>query len=393
MKAWGHLDNPRWRRVCNAVAVAAFALVASAIGQVDEIGAQDPSPGICAVTPPEAESSRTWLPDNPVFTRVAEYGKSSEQWIGSYGGLAVHDDEVFVFDHGKPEMLVLSASALHVVRRFGREGEGPGEFKASTRPWGIGRHFTFGFLAVAGVGLAVYDGRGVELFDLSGRHTGSARGLPTFPLFGVRYLGAVGPEDTFLYAADRLRRGPPRRRSFQTWTLEDGPGRQLWEVPLVFPPTHDSGISVPATQANPLWTIWGNCVLMADGATDQILRLDLATGVTDSVALPSWPLPSAGSDADRRIPGLPGSGARPTARMRWEDMNVDPQGFIWVQLWSDDPDKPARVAVVNPNDGSFRDVTAPLFPRAFGPSDSFFAVERGPAHEAYIVKYVVTNED
>lgn len=386
------MDKLRRRRVCSATGVATVALVALAIGQVGEIGAQDPSSGICGVTAPEGGSPRTWLPDNPVFTRAAEYGKSSEQWIGSYGGLALHDDEVFVFDHGKPEMLVLSTSALQVVRRFGREGEGPGEFKTSIRPWGIGRHFHFGFLAVGRGGLAVYDGRGVELFDLSGRHTGSVRGLPANPLFGVRYLGAVRPEGTFLYAVDRLRRGPPQRRSFQTWSLEDGPGRQLSEVPLVFPPTHDSGISVPATQATPLWTIWGNCVLMADGASDHILRLDLATGVTDSVALPSWQIPTGRSDADRRIPGLPGSGAAPTARMRWEDMNVDPHGFIWVQLWSDDPDQPARVAVVNPYDGSFRDVTAPVFPRAFGPSDSFFAVERGAAHEAYIVKYVVTNE-
>lgn len=166
------------------------ALVALAIGQVGEIGAQDPSSGICGVTTAEAGGPQTWLPDNPTFRRVAEYGKSSEQWIGSYGGLALHDDELFVFDHGRPEILVLSAGALLVVRRFGREGEGPG-----------------------------------------------------------------------------------------------------------------------------------------------------------------------------------------------------------VQLWSDDGSKPARVAVINPNDGSFRDVTAPLFPRAFGPSNSFFAVERGSAHEAYIVKYVVTNED
>lgn len=392
--AFRHLGKPLGRWVWSAAGVPVVALLAVAIGLVDEIGgATDPSSRICGVTAREGGGLQAWLPDSPAFTRVAEYGRSLDQWLGSFGGLAVNDGEVFVFDHGKPEVVVLSATALDIVRRFGREGEGPGEFKASVKPWGIGRYFNFGFLAVAGAGLAVYDGRGIELFDLSGRHTGRIRGLPSNPLFGVRYLGAMRPEGTLLWAVDRVLRGPPRRRSLQTWSMEDGRNRQLWDVPLVFPPTHDSGIAVPSNQAQPLWTIWGTCVLMADGASDHILRLDLATGVADSVALPNWHVPSGGSAADRRRPGLPGSGAEPTARIRWEDLIVDPQGFIWMQLWSDDPSQPASVAVVSPKDGAYREVTVPVFPRAFGPSESFFAVERGSAHEAYVVKYVVTNDD
>ncbi|MYB05138.1 MAG: hypothetical protein F4Y24_02175 [Gemmatimonadetes bacterium] len=366
--------------------------VASAVvlGRVYEVRGADLTPQVCGVAEREPGSLLGGLSDGLSVSRVAEYGTASDHWIDSFGGLAYHDGELFLFDHGRPEVIVLSGGSLEVVRRFGREGEGPGEFRASVRPWGIGRYFNFGFLTVSSAGVAVYDGRRVELFDLSGRHTGSVRGLPTDRIFGVRYLGSLHPEGTLVYAIDRVRRGPSPQRAFETWTMEQGRTRNLWDVSLALPPTHESGFMVPSNQAHPLWTVWGTCALTTDGASDRILRMDLATGAVDSLALPQW---QVHAPDDQPIRGLPGSGAEPTARIRWEDMVVDPRGFAWVQLWSPAPTDAARVAIVNVVDGEVREVTVPVFPRAFDESGSFFAVERGSSNEAYVVKYAITKDD
>lgn len=84
-----------------------------------------------------------------------------------------------------------------------------------------------------------------------------------------------------------------------------------------------------------------------------------------------------------------GSGAGPTARIRWEDLVVDPSGAAWVRQWSSDATAPARVAIVDLRDGGIRDVTVPAFPRAFGDSGTYFAVEQATLTESYIVSYTV----
>ncbi len=317
--------------------------------------------------------------------------------------MAYQDGAVYLFDQLKSEVVVLSQDSLLPIHRFGRRGDGPGEFRGAARPYPMGRYADYGYLAVGPSGVAVYDGTGIELFDLAGVFKRRyLQGVPASLVFGFRYVGSSEPDGRILFAVDAVDRaaaGTDPARHLQTWSFDlvddatppaSNPPRNLWELPLTPPPATQHGFVVPRLQARPLWTVWGRCVIASDGATDNLWVFNLDTGAADSYELPGWPLPPLGeNDSGRRFRGLPGSGAAPTARIRWEDLIVDPSGAAWVRQWTSESSDPARVAVVDLRDGGVREIQVPAFPRAFGPPGTYFAVEQRSLGNSIIVGYSV----
>ncbi len=379
--------------------VAFMVLLAGAVGASPrEVGSRPSARDMACHSSPSDTMRDQWLPRDPAPVRQAVYGATDDQAIGSFGGLGYWDGAVYLFDQVGPEVVVLSPDSLIPVHRFGRLGEGPGEFWGIARPLPLGRYVDFRFLSAGSSGVAVYDGTGIELFDLAGLFERRyLEGVPASRVFGFRYVGLSEPDGRILFAVDTPGDGGAPERHLQTWAFDTGNEptaashpRRLWELPLIHPPTTQYGFVVPRLQARPLWTVWGRCVVASDGAGDDLWVFNIDSGVVESHRLPDWPLPPAGeNDSGGRIPALPGSGAGPTARIRWEDLVVDPSGAAWVRQWSSDPAAPARVAIVDLRDGGIRDVTVPAFPRAFGDSGTYFAVEQATLTESYIVSYTV----
>ncbi len=298
-----------------------------------------------------------WLPDDYALTRIARYGTTDEQAIGSFGGLGHRDGVLYLFDQSVPEVVALSADSLLPMRRFGRRGDGPGEFRGAARPFPLGRYVDFGFLAAGPRSVAVYDGSGIELFDLGGVFMRRyLEGVPASRVFGFRYVGLSDPDGRILFAVDRPGTGSDPGRRLQTLVFDSGDRsnppplgvapRILWQLPLTDPPTTGRGPVVPSLQARPLWTVWGHCVFASDGASDDLWVFNIDTGVAKRHELPNWPLTPTSESTGARFRGLPGSGATPTARIRWEDLVVDPSGAAWVRQWSSQAEDEARVAVV-----------------------------------------------
>lgn len=379
--------------------VAFLALLAGALGASSrEVGSRPWARDTACHPLPLETMEDQWLPRNPAPVRQAVYGATDNQVIGSFGGLGYRDGAVYLFDQSKPEVVVLSPDSLLPVHRFGRRGEGPGEFWGIARPFPLGRYVDFRFLSAGSSGVAVYDGTGIELFDLAGVFERRyLEGVPSSRVFGFRYVGLSEPDGRVLFAVDKPGDGGAPERHLETWAFDIGNEptatsrpRRLWELPLTHPPTTQRGVVVPRLQARPLWAVWGRCVVATDGAGDDLRVFNIDTGVVVSHRLPDWPLPEAGeNDSGGRFQALPGSGAAPTARIRWEDLVVDP-GAAWVRQWSSDADGPARVAIVDLRDGGVRDVKVPAFPRTFGDAGVYFAVEQGTLTESYIVRYSVS---
>ncbi len=382
-------------------ALPAVAFLGTVLGaSFPEVGGRQATLGDAGCHPsPPGELGKLWLPNSTALVRQAEYGATDDQAIRSFGGLAYQDGAVYLFDQLKSEVVVLSQDSLLPIHRFGRRGDGPGEFRGAARPFPMGRYVDYGYLAVGPSGVAVYDGTGIELFDLAGVFKRRyLQGVPSSGVFGFRYVGSSEPDGRILFAVDRAAAGTDPARHLQTWSfdlvddatrLASHPPRNLWELPLTPPPATQHGFVIPRLQARPLWTVWGRCVIASDGATDNLWVFNLDTGAADSYELPGWPLPPLGeNDSGRRFRGLPGSGSAPTARIRWEDLIVDPSGAAWVRQWTSESSDPARVAVVDLRDGSVREIQVPAFPRAFGPG-TLFAVEQRSLGHSVIVSYSV----
>ena len=378
-----------------------FALLAGALGASSRevVGSRSLMKSDMACHPSPLDTVRDqWLPSDPTPVRQAVYGATDDQAIGSFGGLGYRDGAVYLFDQSGPEVLVLSPDSLLPVHRFGSRGEGPGEFWGVARPFPLGRYVDFRFLVAGSSGVAVYDGTGIELFDLAGVFERRyLKGVPSSRVFGFRYVGSSEPDGRILFAVDKPSDGGASERHLETWAFDIGgepnPAslpQRLWELPLTHPPTTQQGVVVPRLQARPLWTVWGRCVVASDGAGDDLWVFNIDTGVANSHRLPDWPLPPTDeNDSGGRFRALPGSGSAPTARIRWEDLVVDPSGAAWVRQWSSDSSDPARVAIVDLRDGGIRDIQVPTFPRAFGDSRTYFAVERGTLTQSLIVSYAV----
>lgn len=141
-------------------------------------------------------------------------------------------------------------------------------------------------------------------------------------------------------------------------------------------------------QAEPIWSIGERCVYISDGSSDWVATGDLVTGRTDTVRLPPRrPMEPSQVDVDRwarewadmRRMGFARRGmenVRPTARAKWSNMVVDPDGFLWVEPWRPPSleQEPLTALIVNPGTGALDSVRVPRFPDAFLPGGEFVAL-------------------
>jgi len=281
------------------------------------------------------EAGSRWAPPGGRYAAVAgaEYGRREGEKLADVWGLAATPaGEVFILDAGNTRVVELDRD-LKFVRTFGREGQGPGEFRYQ-------RVSAFTAWAAA-------DDSSLFIMDLQ----------------------AVSEFDpNTLLRADTMPSLPRVRGRVIRGGFND--------------------------QAEPLWAVHRRCAFVSDGAGDWILRADLTENRGDTLPLPPREIPARTAEDEARLERnremIAGFMARagvstaelrrvkPTARLKWSGMTVDPDGFVWLEPWRpySMQDDPLTVWVVHPATGAVDSVVIADggFPEAFLPGRRFVSL-------------------
>jgi hypothetical protein len=332
------------------------------------------------------DSSDRWSPSGKRYRLTTALGTGNEVWFINIVGIHATEDDVYIFDAGEPAVLHLSPG-LEFRRRFGRRGDGPGEFRESSRHTSVeggSPRFIDGY----GSTIAVFDHNRVSLFDRDGRFKRvilsvsperefsfhSAR----IALVGEGLLYGSGGYDAFLRHIVGLE---TPAYSVKYWN--SGQISNIVRLVLATSPVGADGVPFRGpNQARPMWDISGGCVVASDGENPWLVVSSIAAERVDTIALP---LPDR--DPPRVNPRdlaelLPSAGARsfpePTALRRIDDLVIAPDGNVWVL-----PLQPKRaneegveVIRISLATGQATVDTVPRFPREFGAPGVYYATTR-----------------
>lgn len=320
-----------------------------------------------------------WAPGHARYETAAEFGWGQEHMIDLWGIATSAAGDVFVFDAGNTRVLELD-SDLRLVDTFGRAGRGPGEFSYQ----GV---LPGDWIAADDSSIFVLDLRTLSEFDLSGEFRRYVtREIPSpLPPRPIRRIAAR--YGRVVYVVDEIDR-QDGTRTLQTWRIEPSKPHTLLRTDSMPSLPRSDGRVVTAGlfvgQADPLWAAHRRCAFISDGAGDWILRVDLTTNRADTLHLPSREIPElteedeAWLEQGRRAMARVGNPARldgvePTARLKWADLLVDPDGFVWLEPWRPRSmrDEPFTTWVVHPATGAVDSVVVERFPDAFLPGGAF----------------------
>lgn len=291
-----------------------------------------------------------WLAES--YSGTHTYGLSggagSEEWIGSYGGLAAAGDSLFLYDQLRPGIIHLTGE-LEERGVFGRVGEGPGEFNMPFP-------------------------------------------MPTLSMGdGVRLVSPMNNEEV-VFGVDSVE---ARRRRLQLWRVQRADPNLpelLWERPVPRRP-RDDGALFHRREARSYWARYDDCVVVSDGGTRFLWLIDLSTLRSDSVPLPEWDVPAFGQvPSDRSVLSFGGRDVvstpqEPALLQRWTGLIVDPDGHVWLRAWTQSRED-FRVFVFALGSGHTRGVSPPGFPTAFGAPGVFYtAGQKRDTEEQYLIRF------
>ena len=359
-------------------AVARWLGIATAVACVSTPAAGQTLPVACGTSVDETR----WLAESYHETHTYGLG-GEEEWIGSYGGLAVAGDSLFLYDQLRPRIVHLSGE-LEQRHAFGRQGEGPGEFNWAV-PIGWLDDVAEGHVAFDGCHLVVYDRHDLASFDAAGKFRWSAQ-VSRFTLgrSGLVFASPVD-EDQMIFGLDSLAAGS---RHLQLWkVVRPGHRQLLWQ--RLAPRLASDDHSFHPREARSYWARHQNCVVVSDGGSPFLWMVDLSTLQTDSMALPEWEVPEFGelrSDLNpMTIGGL--EVHEPGLLWRWRGLIVDPDGHVWLRAWTESREE-FEVFVVSLASGeSLHMDNPPGFPTAFGPPGVFYTARRkSETDEHYLVR-------
>lgn len=346
-------------------------------------GEENARTGFSALTPGQTacearEGGSRWAAVDGEVQIAAEYGQTSDEELTDVWGIAATPSgDLLVWDAGDSRVKRLG-NDLRLLRTYGREGEGPGEFVYQRVPHGE-------WLAVEDSSFFVLGLRGLSEFQVE--HGFVRRFTPGvgFPV-PVQRIGAWSGQ--IFYGWDELDT-QDGTRVFETRTLDSDDRPRLLRTDVM--PTLPRWQGQPvrgmfADQAEPLWAMGRGCAFLSDGAGDWVLAVDVATNRADTLRLPPREIPERTAEDEARFEEIRRSAARvgisagspdmePTARVKWSGMRVDPDGFVWLEPWRPHSRRndPVRPWVIDPRSGAVDSVEVPRFPVAFLPDGSFVA--------------------
>lgn len=366
----------------HALALAICATLVSCSDPDREAPSGDSAAGACA-----AGESR-WATRSERYERVGSFGAREGEEIQALGGIAAADGRVYVLDAGAGRVRVLDGE-MRPVAEMGRPGRGPGELVRSTMPTSHGGSQRW--IAASGDTVLVFDGERVVFFGADGvpgatwspdRVRGSSPMQSRVSLAGGEVLFAAGGYD--------FSRGPGSPELTIQATTGDEP-RDVAAIRLAELPGRPPVLST--LQARPRWDVRGRCLVLSDGASPWLLRVDVASGAADTLPLPLPdrvpPPPSPDEQTAAAAAGARRALPPPSAPLRVRDLVIDPDGTVWILPIQLDPPLSGAVEVIRLSSatGAAALDTLPAFPRAFGESGIFYSVEATEDGTAAVVRY------
>jgi hypothetical protein len=327
-----------------------------------------------------------------------EFGRGTNGPFADIQSVVVAKDTVYAND-SKSSVVTVLRPDLKLVHRI--------DLRVPSQGMGMLMGVMSGrrFLDVTDSAVYVYDGRRVNAFSHAGASLGETRLIPAaFPPFSIIGIQAVGPN--LLFGVDSV---SPDERHLQLWSvpLKGGAATLVpFDVALRGP---EGGVMVLGrNKPRPLWAASGRCVIASDGENEWVLRHALDSRTADTIRLPRLEMQAqADGDDDGKARELLGAlqarrgvksntvavpGAGGTGVLRWTDMIVDPDGYLWIELrrQPNDAKASARVYRVNLATGAVEKDVVPAFPAAFGPPGSYYARATDASGTPYLARYELT---
>jgi hypothetical protein len=333
-----------------------------------------------------APGSARWSTGEARYERTAAFGDGEEDTLLSFAGMAVGAGHVFVLDGAAGVVRVLNDS-LRPVRTIGRPGRGPGELERFTMPTSHGG--TQRWIAAQGDTLAVFDGARVNLFRLDG--TLLSAWNPN------RVRGASPMQSRIAHTGGELfftagGYDPMAGAKQQDFEIHATRGERPHTIGRISLPPLSNAMGMSSEHARPRWDVRGRCLVLSDGTSPWLVRVDRVTGAADTLPLPlpdrdPPPIPEEERMASRQA-GARGGPPEPLAPLLVRDLVMDPDGEVWIRPVQPRP-APHGVEVlrVSPATGEVRVDTVPAFPRAFGAPGVYFSVQASPDGVPIIVRY------
>jgi hypothetical protein len=333
------------------------------------------------------------------YRATSMFGDVEEEALGgmTLAGIAATDSIVYVMETQRAALWLLRPD-LSVIRRIGREGDGPGEWRPAGAP-PLGGSMRWVHASEAGVRL--FDGQRIQELTRDGRFrrvllNGAMEAGISLMQSRQAFVG-----DTLLYSAGgydvmaSIASGGPVRHGDlvdgrQPWWVRMRVGdeeRNVLELGL----TPLRKVTVGPAQARPLWDTNGACIAASDGAGPLLVHAPIG-GRQDTTSVPLPDRADRSEDYADKMGGLLPPGTRleePSAPTRVRDLAIDPDGFVWLLPVQPADGIPGGVEVIRVplGGGSAVTDTVPAFPRAFGGPGVYFAETRGPDGEILVVRY------
>ncbi len=323
----------------------------------------------------------------PTYRETAQLGLGPETWFDNPAGVTVSGDRVFLYDAGRTVLFEFTDD-LQPLRTFGRDGDGPGEFRSVSGAiaYDGGRRQ---WVTTEGDRMVVFDGYRAQELDLSGDSIAFSRQVPSeaFPrgmdvrssrlaltadgdlLYGWGghnvLLHSQMPEGQIVYDVRRV--------------TTTGSVATLSRVDLQRSPQFRNAPYTGSDEARPVWDAKAGCVVASDGYHPWIVVTG-GPGAPNALDTLHFSLGDrggpSGSRGEDELVGAPGANLpAPTRLSRVRDLIVDPSGTIWIRPHVR-PDSradgvevllvPLRRSPASAAVPSFVVDTVPAFPSAFG---------------------------
>ena len=345
----------------------------------------------------------------PTYRETAQLGLDPETWFENPAGVTVSGDRVFLYDAGRTVLFEFTDD-LQPLRTFGRDGDGPGEFRrvSAAIAYDGGRRK---WVTTEGDRMVVFDGFRAQELDLSGDSIAFSRQVPSaaFPrgmdvrssrlaltsdgdlLYGWGghnvLLHSQMPEGQIVYDVRRV--------------TTTGSVASVSRVDMQRSPRIRNAPYTGRDEARPVWDAKAGCVVASDGHHPWVVVTGRpgAPNALDTLhfSLGDGAAPSGSRGKDELV-GVPGADLpAPTRLSRVRDLIIDPGGTIWIRphARTDSPADGVEVILVplgsSPSSAVVGPVvvdTVPAFPSAFGTTRNvYYATQSDSLGRRLLMRY------
>lgn len=268
-----------------------------------------------------------------VLERTVQPPEGDSAAFGNPYDIVLRPDGSFLLRDGNDPALALYDSSGVLVRRFGRQGAGPGEFERSYPAW-LGDTLVVHDPGQSRISLFALDGTLIRTFPGICCHEGPPIGVDSrgrIRVTGQRVSDSAFTNQWLYFTLDGRRVDsmiPPEAGKQKYWTVATNGGRSRYTVPFAGQNAH---AFLPDGRI--VYGITDKYELLVTSTGRDTARIIRRTGVTGD-PVPPGALDSILGVWTKGNPGLAEVAHRsdvPSTRPLWSGVELDGQGNFWVQ--------------------------------------------------------------